>query len=784
MFRSHPHVRRWSIAVLGAFGVAGAAFDPPSEPAARVPLYDNLGTHAWPISTRSPKAQAYFNQGLRLAWAFNHAEAIRSFAEGERIDSSCAMCAWGIAWASGPNINAAMDSVSAVTAYAAVSRAQRRAAGVSARERAVIAALTARYARRPTAERSALDSAWARAAVATATTFPDDRELQVLAADALMNLSPWDYWTRSGAPRSDTPEILRRLEQVIAEAPSHPGACHLYIHAVEAHSPERALACAERLASLMPGAGHLVHMPGHIYVRVGRYADAIRANEHAVHADESFIRDQQPGLTGYLAAYYPHNYDFLAFASSLLGREEQTIRAAETMAAKVPAAVLATPGMGFAQNHLTRHLQFKVRFAKWQAILDTPAPETTLVYARGIWQYARGRAFVARGDVRGARSALGTLEEVTRSPLRVEFNSADALLGVAVHELDGMIAAAEQRLDDAESLLRTAVEREDALVYGEPPEWSVPVRQDLGALLERRGKDEAAAIVYREDLQRFPANAASAAGLARVTKGARASLLDVPDRFMVAGPLAMRYREVGTGTPIILLHGYTDRVEMWQVMADSLSSTHRVIVPDVRGFGKSTKFARTSDYGRHTVRDLVALMDHLQVPAAHVVGYSMGALMAANLALEVPSRVRTAALVAGPFFSDSAAFARWSAPHVAALKRGHGLTSFFREILPTWPDSLVVAAAQQMTAANDAPALEASLDAMPGWMVDSTKVSRLRMPALAIVGIDDRNLLHGTERIASWWPGARRVVLPKGDHGDIFLLPEVIAEVRRLVGRR
>lgn len=789
MTRMQVRAARWSIGMLGAAMLAGASLitPPQSITSTNVPLYTNLGAHTWRVTTRSTAAQDYFNQGVRLAWAFNHSEAIRSFAEGERLDSACAMCAWGVAWASGPNINAAMDSASAVSAQKAIARAQAAASKVSPREQAAIDALARRYAGDPIGNRAALDSAYARQMAIVADAFPKDLELQVLAADALMNLSPWDYWTASGAPRPDTPRLLGRIEQVIATAPSHPGACHLYIHAVEAHFPERALACAERLASLMPGAGHLVHMPGHIYIRLGRYADAIKANEHAVHADESFIRDQKPGLTGYIAGYYPHNYDFLAFAASMLGSADQAISAAERMAGIVPAAILHAPGMGFAQNHVTRHLQFKVRFARWQSVLDAPAPDSSLHYARGVWHYARGRAFVASGQVERARAELRSLERmldvVNRVPLRIEFNRADALLAIARTVLTGYIAAAEHHVGDAEAALRDAVRQEDALVYGEPPEWSVPVRQDLGAFLERIGRTADAASTYREDLQRFPGNAASAAGLAKVTRGSSPTLLDAKDQYMVAGDLTLRYRDLGRGTPVILLHGYTDRVEMWAAMADSLAATHRVIVPDVRGFGKSTKFARQSDYGRPMVNDIIALMDHLKVPAAHVVGYSMGAVLTANIALAVPNRVLTAGLVAGPFWPDSASLTRALTPHVAQLKGGKGLTSFFKFIMPTWPDSVIEPVAQQIVAANDLPAMVASIEAFPGLMVDSTRISRLRIPALAIIGIDDRELLHATHRIAAWWPGARKVVLPRGDHADISMLPETITEVKQLVRR-
>ena len=288
--------------------------------AAQVPLYDNLGTLHYPITTTVPFAQRYFDQGLRLYYAFNHQEAIRSFQEGTRLDPDCAMCYWGIALAYGPNINAPMDATNGRLAYSAIQQAVRRATTVSDRERALIQALATRYSAEPTADRVELDVVYSRAIADVVQRFVDDLEAKTLYAESLMDLSPWNYWTAEGNPSPNTESLLLQLEQVLAAEPGHPGANHFYIHAVEAVQPERALAAAERLASLMPGAGHLVHMPGHIYIRVGRYEDAIKSNEHAVHADETYFRDHNPAVGIYMLGYYPHNYDFLAFAASMIGR--------------------------------------------------------------------------------------------------------------------------------------------------------------------------------------------------------------------------------------------------------------------------------------------------------------------------------------------------------------------------------------------------------------------------------------------------------------------------------
>ena len=486
-----------------------------------VPLYDNLGTYSYQV-TATPAAQRYFDQGIRLYYAFNHAEAIRAFAEAARLDSSCAMCHWGIALAHGPNINAPMDSASALAAYQAAGEARRRASNVSARERALIDAVATRYAATPPADRAPLDSAYSRAMAEVARQFPDDRDAAVLYAESVMDLSPWNYWNKDRSPRAGTRELLAALDRVLATAPDHPGANHFYIHAVEAVDPARAVPMAERLAALMPGAGHLVHMPGHIYVRVGRYADAIRANEHAVHADEAYIRDQQPPAGVYTAGYYPHNYDFLAFAASMIGRRAQAMEAARKMATIASPEMLRGSGLTFTQHHLTRHLQLGVRFREWDEILRAAEPPPDLPHARAMWHYARGRALAARGDTAGAATALAGLRQAADDPVlasaRLEFNPSRAVLGIAAEVLAGHVAEARGDVDGAIHHLEEAARQEDALVYGEPPEWTVPVRQELGLVLLRARRAADAERVFREDLERFPENGWSLHGLAEALR--------------------------------------------------------------------------------------------------------------------------------------------------------------------------------------------------------------------------------------------------------------------------
>jgi tetratricopeptide (TPR) repeat protein len=482
------------------------------------PLYDNLGTYNYPLSIRHPQAQAYFDQGLRLYYAFNHAEAIRAFRHAASLDPTCALCHWGEALAWGPNINLPMDREAALKAWAALQKAQARRDWASTKERDLIEALGRRYAADPPEDRTALDIAWAEALQELVRRYPGDPDIRTLRAEALMNLNPWRYWNRDGSPRANTAEILQQLETVLKVEPRHPGANHFYIHAIEEVQPERAVEAAERLAGLMPGAGHIVHMPGHIYVRVGRYRDAITANEHAVHADETYIRDQRPGFGIYVAGYYPHNYDFMAFAASMIGRQEQALAATEKMRTLAPEAVLRAPGMTFLQHHRTRHLQMKVRFGLWDSILAEPAPAADLGHARGLWSYARGRALVARGRPEEAQRLLEQLRALAGDPdlsaQRLEFNTSGTVLGIAAAVLAAEIAAAAGDTAAATGHYREAVALEDGMTYGEPPEWSIPVRQEFGRFLLRSGQAAAAERIFREDLDRFPANGWSLRGLA------------------------------------------------------------------------------------------------------------------------------------------------------------------------------------------------------------------------------------------------------------------------------
>lgn len=479
--------------------------------------YEGLGTHTLPITTRVAETQAWFDQGLRLTYAFNHGEAIASFRAGARLDPQCAMCYWGEAFAFGPNINAPMDSASAAAAFAAVRQAVARAGNGKPLERALIAALSQRYAERWLPQRAPLDSAYARAMAEVAARFPEHDDVQVLYADALMALSPWNYWTSDHMPRPGTEAMVGTLQRVLARSPEHAGACHYYIHAVEAAYPQRAEACADRLGSLMPGAGHIVHMPAHIYVRVGRYADAVAVNVHASHADDKHAHEFAPNGI-YRLGYYPHNPHFLWFAAAMGGQQQVAIDAARETAAKSNRDVMHLPGLALVQHFVATPLFALVRFQQWDAVLKEPLP-AELPFLRAIWHWARTQAYAARGDLAAARAEYAQLDLLASDSSLAGEKVWDqaaltTLLGIARGEAASALAMAEQRPDAAIAELQRALALELTLPYEEPPSWPLPVRQALGQVLLAAGRPIEAEAHFRKDLERFPRNVWSERGLA------------------------------------------------------------------------------------------------------------------------------------------------------------------------------------------------------------------------------------------------------------------------------
>lgn len=526
--------------------------EPGTHPA---PLIDGLGATSFTITTKAPAAQRYFAQGLLLAWAFEHGEAERSFREAVRRDPDCAMCEWGVAYVRGPNVNHPYRD-GAAEAARHVRRALALAPQASARERALIEALATRYevkaaakdappaaaalcAARPAAGVDPLDVAYAQAMVRVAQQFPDDPDIRVLHAEALLLLAPWEWW-RDGEPAAGTLQAIDEIETVLARQPTHTGANHYLIHALEqSPTPERALAAAQRLGALAPDAGHLVHMPSHIYLRVGRYADASRANVEAIAADERFAQQiRAQGATP--LAHVSHHRHFLWATAAMEGRGAMSIGAARELAAQV-----GQDGRPFgrAGNEYFAALPLfaLVRFACWDEILAAPVPKGASAYPRGVWHYARGMAFARTGRADEAQAELVALENTAadESLAELSFKGIDPLadfLRIAVESLRGEIALARKQHAQALAHLRRAVELEDALESEEPPSWAVPQRHALGGALLVAGRAAEAAKVFREDLARFPANGWALYGLAESLRrqGRRAEGLRVHARFRAA----------------------------------------------------------------------------------------------------------------------------------------------------------------------------------------------------------------------------------------------------------
>ena len=454
-----------------------------------------------------------------MAYGFNHAEAFRSFKAAAELDSTCAMCHWGMAYVLGPNINAAMQVGDVPTAYQAVQAAIALSPYATDREQAYIQALAKRYTDDPNRDRSELDQAYADAMAAVAQQYPDDPDAATLYAEALMDTMPWDYWTESGEPKPQTVTLLDTLESVMERYPNHPGALHLYIHAVEKERPELGVAAADRLGNLVPGAGHLVHMPSHIYIRVGRYHDAIVSNQRATEADQDYVTQcYAQGL--YPLAYMPHNHHFLWFAAIMDGEQAVALDAAQHTAHMVDQTLIREPGYGALQHYSTIPLYTLVRFEQWDDILTAPAPDADLLYPAGVWHFARGLAFAAQNQLPEARQELAALQAIAASPELEgvtiwDLNKTTHLLSIAVEVLSGEIAAQSGDYERAIAHLQTGVTLEDQLSYTEPALWAVPVRQTLAAVLLQANRPAEAEQAYRQDLTIYPENGWSLQGLAR-----------------------------------------------------------------------------------------------------------------------------------------------------------------------------------------------------------------------------------------------------------------------------
>jgi tetratricopeptide (TPR) repeat protein len=486
------------------------------------PLWDGLGAITYKISTSNPEAQAYFDQGLRLAYAFNHGEAQRAFRKAQKLDPACAMCFWGEALVLGPNINLPMQEDAVLPAFATARKASTLAERASPREQALIAALVLRYGQDAKAERAPLDVAYASAMGKVAAQFPDDDEIAVLYAEAVMDLSPWNYWQPGGRePNPQSAPIVPTLERVLARKPDHPGAIHYYIHAVEASDlPQRAEPYADRLRGAIPGAGHLVHMPSHIYYRIGRYLDALADNKVAVGVDEKYLVATNAPMGVYRLGYYPHNVHFVMASAQMAGDGATVIASAEKLRGLIPDDVARNIAM--VQPVKAAPYFAHALFSSPDVILALADPGDAIPYVKAIWHYARGVAHAARHDRDAAASEANAIEMIEGTadfslltasgiPAKEVLSLARAVIGGRIAQDQGDYATAVKRFEQAAAI-------QDLLAYTEPPYWYYPVRQSLAAALLQAGRLDEAEQQFQLALRRAPANGWSYFGLAQVYK--------------------------------------------------------------------------------------------------------------------------------------------------------------------------------------------------------------------------------------------------------------------------
>lgn len=499
-------------------------------------MLPGLGEHHRAVTTRNPQAQAYFDQGLRLVFAFNHDEAARAFARATQLDPKCASCFWGLALVLGPNYNVPMLANRFPAAWQALQQARALAPAATPVEQALIGALAKRYPGAEPMDPPAMqpyNEAYAAAMTGVAKQFPGDLDVQVLAAESLMDVNPWKLWSPDGTPAPGTEQIVALLEGVLTRAPDHPGANHYYIHAVEASKhPERALPSAERLPALMPNAGHIVHMPAHIFQRVGRYADASAANRKAAEVDLAYIG--RAPRWGYYAMYLVHNYGFLSFSASMEGRKAEAIEAAHDAAKNFPPAMLAMmPGMDF---FVSEPLLAMVRFGAWDQILATPRPDAKYPTLTSLWLHAHGLASAATGKLDAAQADLAELRTIAATIPPQATTSTNAVRDIADVSGAVLAAAIAQKKGDpqADALWAAAVAAEDKLSYSEPDDWYYPVRHYQGAALLAEKKYAEAEAVYRADLEKHPANGWALWGLSQALKGQHKPAADVDQQFAKA----------------------------------------------------------------------------------------------------------------------------------------------------------------------------------------------------------------------------------------------------------
>ena len=485
----------------------------------KAPKFKGLEGIDFKISTPNKEVQQYFNQGMMLAYGFNHAEAGRSFFEATRLDPNCAMAYWGFAYVLGPNYNGGMESDNFQRAYEAATKAKKLSQNCSPKEIALIEALTTRYAANPPIDRRQLDINYAAAMKKVYTKFPSDPDIGALYAESLMNLHPWDLYDKNtGAPKEWTPELLKVLENLMKQNPKHPGAHHFFIHVVEASAtPERGLKSAKLLETLVPAAGHLIHMPSHIYIRTGDYHLGSISNIEAVKVDSIYTTTCH-AQGAYPLAYYPHNYHFLAATATLEGNSKLAWDTAKKLQQHTSTEIMTMPGWGTLQHYYTIPYYIAVKVSMWDTIIALPKPSKNLVYPQAIWHYSRGMAYLGKNNLENAQKELTALNTLSKNPVFKDLtiwniNTTADLVQIASKVLTAAIASKQNKMDNAISLLNEAIVIEDNLNYNEPPDWFFSVRHHLGAVLLKAGKYEKAEQVYLKDLQTWRKNGWALIGL-------------------------------------------------------------------------------------------------------------------------------------------------------------------------------------------------------------------------------------------------------------------------------
>lgn len=641
-------------------------------------LDDGLGGIDHPVTTKNPEAQKFFNQGLMYLYAFNHAEAINSFCHAAELDPEMAMAYWGVALGLGSNYNITADKAQLTEAYATVQKAISLGSKASEHERDYIAALSKRYSADASSDREKLGADYRDAMKALVAKYPDDLDAATLYAESMMNLRPWQLWSLDGKPAEGTLEILAVLEGVMKRNPKHTGANHYFIHAIEASpNPERGLAAAHRLMGLAPNAGHLVHMPSHIYLRTGDHDVAVKSNDLAIVADRKYI--QRSGASGvYPLMYYNHNIHMLAASHAGAGNFAGAIKAAKELETNVKPNVKAMPML---EMFMPYHLVTLARFAKWDDILAYPQPDAEMKVTNAMWRLARGLALNEKGKTREAEAELNSLSSTIKTiptDAGIGNSSAHGVLKVASELLAGEIALAKGDKKNGLDALRGAVAAEDLVNYNEPPDWHLPTREWLGRALMRAGEYAEAEAVFRKEIEKSPKNGRGLFGLAAaldkqgksssaalVRKEFEAAWKDADTKLSQANfetkaagstgksaklklktGISMSYQELGDpkGPALILVHGYGDSSFSFSRTAPMLDQRYRIIIPDQRGHGESDK-PETGYAMKDLAADLAGLLDALNIRSATVVGHSMGSFVSMQLALDHPSKVERLVLI-------------------------------------------------------------------------------------------------------------------------------------------